>query len=232
MAAPLRFPLQANTQRTEEQGAGGVQVWARDPWGPRRMRPWAAHWHARPRFTMGERGARRFDKSCEFGHLSKPSVIWQRWTDKWDKGEWRTKVDIGQIRQVGQRVHSGGPVIWCGAGGKHVIGGQSSHQRPADSSIRQKNTETYCEFVNKPPISFGIKLNIMELILTSINGRCFDRVKSRPGTYVLVLQHMLVIVIPIIIMRRASLCRPQYFIILVRIQISFVSRGGRQQRSS
>ena len=43
MAAPLRFPLQANTQRTEEQGAGGVQVWARDPWGPRRMRPWAAH---------------------------------------------------------------------------------------------------------------------------------------------------------------------------------------------
>ena len=43
MAAPLRFPLQANTQRTEEQGAGGGQVWTRDPWGPRRMRPWAAH---------------------------------------------------------------------------------------------------------------------------------------------------------------------------------------------
>ena len=112
-----------------------------------------------------------------------------------------------------------------------LVDSQVTRNQLTPPSVK-KNTETYCEFVNKPPISFGIKLNIMELILTGINGRCFDRVKSRPGTYVLVLQHMLVIVIPIIIMRRASLCRPQYFIILVRIQISFVSRGGRQQRSS
>ena len=106
-------PLPAcQTQRTEEQGAGGGQVWSGDPWGPGRMRAWATHWHARPEFTTGERGARWFDKRWESGHLSKPSVIWQRCSDKWDKGELQTKVDR-QIRQAGQRFHSGGPVIWC-----------------------------------------------------------------------------------------------------------------------
>ena len=75
-AAPLRFPLQLAKHKGLR--SRGLEEARYGPGTPGDRGEWE---HGQridthgPGFTMGERGARWFDKSCEFGHLSKPSVI-------------------------------------------------------------------------------------------------------------------------------------------------------------
>ena len=142
-------PCRPNTKDWGPGGRGAL-VWSRDPWGPWRMRPWAAHWHARPRFTIPVKEARdgltkevslviwpslRSSDKGERTNETKVSSR-QRWTDKSDRTDKEVTAEV-----------SGHLVL------ENMLLAVKSRETP-DSSIHQITSETHCGIVNKPPISF------------------------------------------------------------------------------
>ena len=106
------------------------------------------------------------------------------------------------------------------------------------------------EMSGPPKLVSGIGSNIVELILTSVNLRRPDgeledlEAPENMLCLYFLLKHSILILqrIGLVIIQpnhhqhhneaRSSLWWPQYFIILVRIQISFVSRGGQPARTT